>query len=210
MAFATTAAVIGASVAAVGGLTKLGMGLSGRGKRKEEQTAARNEMNKRMSDYKALDTSNPYANMENTMEDLTVNQQQAQFQAQQGQQQRANIMQNMQGAAGGSGVAALAQAMANQGQLATQKAGASIGMQESSNQMAAARQAGSNQLQERQGDARSQDLEMQKTSTLLGMAQQRKGAADQARAQAKAAQMDAVGDIANAGLSFIPKPKEIK
>ena len=144
------------------------------------------------------------------MEDLTVNQQQAQFQAQQGQQQRANIMQNMQGAAGGSGVAALAQAMANQGQLATQKASASIGMQESSNQMAAAKQAGSNQLQEREGDARSQDLEMQKTSTLLGMAQQRKGAADQARAQAKAAQMSAVGDIASAGMSLVPKPAPIE
>ena len=130
-----------------------------------------------MSDYKALDTSNPYANMENTMEDLTVNQQQAEFQAQQGQQQRANIMQNMQGAAGGSGVAALAQAMANQGQLATQRASASIGMQESSNQMAAARQAGSNQLQEREGDARSQDLEMQKNIyiTWYGATKKRRG-----------------------------------
>lgn len=85
---------------------------------------------------------NEYAGMENTMEDLTVNQQQAQFEAQQGQQQRANIMQQMGGAAGGSGVAGLAQAMANQGQLATQRASASIGQQEAANQMAAAQQAG--------------------------------------------------------------------
>ena len=200
MAFAI--AIAGASVAAAGGLSKLIMANSGRRNRIQEQNTAKAEMSSRKADYESLDTSNPYANMENTMEDLTVNQQQAQFQAQQGQQQRANIMQNMQGAAGGSGIAGLAQAMANQGQLASQKAGASIGMQESSNQMAAAQQAGANQLQERVGDARSQDLEYQKTSTLLGMSQQRVGAANQARAQAKAAQMGAVGDIASGGLTL--------
>ena len=183
--------IIGAAV----GVAKLGMALSGRKKRKAEQTAAKAEQQKFKDQYAQLDTSNPYANMENTMEDLTVNQQQADFQNQKGQQQRANIMQNMQGAAGGSGIAALAQTMANQGQLASQQAGASIGMQESQNQMAAARQAAQNQQMERQGDARSQDLKYQKISTQLGMASARKGAADKARADAKAQQMSAVGEI---------------
>ena len=67
-------------------------------------------------------------------EDLTVNQQQAQFQAQQFQQSQANIMANLQGAAGGSGVAALAQSLANQGHIAAQQASASIGQQEAANQ----------------------------------------------------------------------------
>ena len=84
--------------------------------------------------------------MENVYEDLTVNQQQAQFEAQQGAQQRANIMQSMRGAAGGSGIASLAQAMANQGQLATQRAGASIGMQESRIQQIRAGEAGRLQI----------------------------------------------------------------
>ena len=141
--------------------------------------------------------------MQNTMEDLTVNQQQAQFQAQQGAQQRANIMQSMKGAAGGSGIAALAQVMANQGQLASQQASASIGQQESRNQMAAAQQAANIQMQERVGDARSQDLEAQKTATLLGMSQQRVAAANQARAEAKAAQMSAIGDIGAVGLQMM-------
>jgi len=198
MAFITTAAMIGAGAKAVGGLAKLGMSLSGRGKRIAEQKQAKAEMDAMKEEYRSLDTSNPYANLQNTAEDLTVNQQQAQFQAQQGQQQRANIMQNLQGAAGGSGIAGLAQAMANQGQLASQKASASIGNQESANQRMAAQQAAGNQLQEAQGEARSQDLQAQKTSTLLGMSQQRLGAANQARAEAKAAQMSAVGDIAGA------------
>ena len=67
--------------------------------------------------------TNPYAdmNMENFAEDLTVNQQQAEFEKQQGMQSEANIMQGMQGAAGGSGVAGLAQAMANQGSQRAQQ-----------------------------------------------------------------------------------------
>ena len=88
---------------------------------------------------------------ENVYEDLTVNQQQAQFEAQQGAQQRSNIMETMRGAAGGSGIAALAQTMANQGQLATQRASASIGQQEAANQRAAAQQAGQIQTMERTG-----------------------------------------------------------
>ena len=176
-------------------IVKLGMSLAGRGKRKREQAAAKAEQQKFKDKFAQLDTSNPYANMENTMEDLTVNQQQADFQNQKGQQQRANIMQNMQGAAGGSGIAALAQTMANQGQLASQQAGASIGMQEANNNMATARQGAANDLQFRKGEARSQDMEWNKVSTQLGMASGRKGAADKARADAKKQQMDAVGEI---------------
>ncbi len=219
MAF-ITAAIIGGSVAAVGGLTKLGMSLAGRGDRIEEQNAAKIEMDKYRSQYENLDTSNlnanvrnQFTNMENTYEDMTVNQQQAQFEAQQGAQQRANIMSNMSGAAGGSGIAGLAQAMANQGQLATQRASASIGAQEAAIQKLRAGEASRIQLQERVGEQQAETMRLQgaetarglewsKTGTLLGMSQQRLGAANQARAEAKAQQMGAVGDIASAGLSF--------
>ena len=84
--------------------------------------------------YEGFQFKNVYADMENVYEDLTVNQQQAQFQAQQGQQQRADVMNQMRGAAGGSCIAALAQAMANQGQLQAQQISASIGQQEAMNQ----------------------------------------------------------------------------
>tara|TARA_B100001113_G_C21028386_1_gene586812 strand:+ start:148 stop:765 length:618 start_codon:yes stop_codon:yes gene_type:complete len=196
MSFIVAGIVVGVAAA-----TKFGIAYSGRRKRIAEQNKAKAELKQQMANYKNIDTSNPYMNMQNTMEDLTVNQQQAQFQAQQGAQQRANIMQQMQGAAGGSGVAGLAQALANQGQLATQQASASIGQQEATNQRMAAQQAANIQLKEREGEARTQDLEMQKTATLLGMSQQRKGAADKARADAKAAQMSAFGDIASGGTS---------
>ena len=58
---------------------------------------------------------NMYEGMENRFEDMTVDMRAADFQAQQGQQQRANILQGLRGAAGSSGVAGLAQSLANQG-----------------------------------------------------------------------------------------------
>ena len=216
MAFVAVA-IIGASVAAAGGLTKLGVSMAGRRGRINEQKAAKNEMNKMKKEYENLDTSNlaagfknPYANLENTMEDLTVNQQQAQFQSQQFQQSQANTMQGLSAAAGGSGIAGLAQALSNQGMLNAQKSSASIGMQEAQNQKLSSQQAAKNQMLEGKGEMFAQQqrlagaetgrgLEYQKTSTLFGMSQQRTAAANNARRQAKADQMSAVGDIASAG-----------
>jgi len=190
-----------AAATAVGGVVKLGMSLAGRKKRIAEQKAAKKEMEKQKRAFEALDTSNPYKNMENKMEDLTVNQQEAEFASQKAAQNRANVMQQMKGAAGGSGIAALAQQMANQGSLDAQKAAVSIGKQESANQMAERKEAAQIQTKEREGEVKSREWEKDKVSTLLGMAQQRKGAADQARADAMKDQMGAVGDIAKGAFS---------
>jgi len=128
------------------------------GKRQKGIDKAQTEYDTMKDKYMGLETSNlygdvsnPYANMQNTMEDLTVNQQQSQFEAQQNQQNQANIMGSMKGAAGGSGVAGLAQAMANQGSQQAARASASIGQQESQNQKAQADQAGQLQKLDRQG-----------------------------------------------------------
>ena len=194
MGFVVTAAVVGGAV----GLAKLGMSLGGRKKRIAEQKAAKKEMEASKKAYAALDVSNTFKNMENKMEDLTINQKGAQFEAEKGAQSRANTMQSLQGAAGGSGIAALAQQMANSGQLAAQEASDKIATQEAANQKAASKEAASLQMKEREGEAVAQQRQMDKTGTLLGMAQQRTGAANQARADAKAAQMGAIGDIGGA------------
>ena len=83
---------------------------------------------------------NLYEGMENRFEDMTVDMRAADFQVQQGQQQRANILQGLRGAAGSSGVAGLAQALANQGALQTQGIAAGISQQERQNQMLAAQE----------------------------------------------------------------------
>ena len=143
-------------------------------KAEAKEAAARRKADRLKAAYMDMDTSNPYANlksrfadltnpyaslqnqyadMENTMEDLTVNQKQAEFEAQQFSQSQANILGNLRGAAGGSGIAALAQSLSKQGQIAAQRSAASIGQQESRNQMAAAQAAGRLQEMQARGQA---------------------------------------------------------
>jgi len=195
------------------GLGGIIQGLVGRGKRRRAQQDAKEEYDKMIKQYQELDTSNLYAdvenkfkNMENVYEDLTVNQQQAQFEKQMFQQQQANIMQGFSAAAGGSGIAGLAQAMANQGQIAAQKASASIGAQESKINMMRAQEASRIQAAERRGEAQAEGmrlagaetargLEFQQTGTQLGMSQQRLTAANQAIAQSDAALYGGVGQL---------------
>ena len=89
----------------------------------------------------ATGAQNFASQMENTAEDLTVNTQQADFMAQQQQQGLSNTLGSLRGAAGGSGIAALAQSLAGQQNQNLQQASASIGQQESANQAQAAGQA---------------------------------------------------------------------
>jgi len=180
------------------GTSIFGAAKANREKKKAEKEAkkAKKALDAQMEIYKNLDTSNPYLNMENTMEDLTINQKQAQFQAQQFQQSQANIMNSMRGAAGSSGIGALAQSLAQQGQIATQQASASIGMQEAQNQAAKAQMAGQIQAREREGDVYSRRLKQEQAETLLGMEQQRVAAAQQQVGAAEQAKWDAISGAA--------------
>ena len=182
--------------AAVGAATSIASGIIGSGKRKREQKAAQAEFDKNKQRYEGLDTSNLYANMENTMEDLTVNQQAANMANQKNEQNLANVMGGMNQAAGGSGIAGLAQAMAQQATSNTQAASADIAAQESQNQMATARQAASNQRAELAGAESARAAEKDKTETMLGMSQQRLGAANAARDAATASIMGGIGQAA--------------
>ena len=190
----------------------------------QKEEAAKLEVQKQK--YRDIEFKNPYENLENRAEDLKVNTQQADFQAQQGQQQRADILQNLQGAAGGSGIAGLAQALAGQGQKQTQQISASIGQQESQQQQLKARGAAGVQQMERQGDAMVQQAESGKISTLLGMdygalaganegvqqgfANQQSAIAMNAEMKAanRAANMSLAGDVLSAGAKFIPGYKK--
>ena len=100
-------------------------------------------------------------------------------------------MQGLKGAAGSSGIAGLAQALANQGALQTQRISASIGKQESLNQLAAAKGAGAVQIAERQGSQWVQQAEMDRQATLLGMQMGESAGANQASMQAQQNQINA-------------------
>ena len=105
---------VGIGAAVVG--TALGVNSANKAKKAAEkkEAAATAEMNRQKEIFSQLDTSNPYADMENTMEDLTVNQRQYELESQQFAQSQSNILSGLGEAAGSSGVAAVAQALAEQ------------------------------------------------------------------------------------------------
>ena len=198
MSFVIVASV-GLGLAAAGGVTKSIMGK----KQRDEARAEKEQLEKLKREFLNLDTSNPYADMENVFEDLTVDQRQAQFQKEQAQQSQANILEQMRGAAGGSGIAALAQTLASQSQLQAQQASASIGQQERANQLARQQQAGQLQQLERQGEIMSRQAEGQKVQTLFGMKAEDVAIAGRSEQAAQAAMMSGMADITEAGLSAV-------
>ena len=89
---------------------------------------------------------------------------------------QANIMSDLSGAAGGSGIAALAQSMANQGSLQAQKASASIGAQEAANTKLAAKA--------------DQDINMASATEASKMQTMQAGEQSRLDTQSRAADMD--------------------
>ena len=197
MAFVVVGGVA-AGISAVGGIAKAIDGGIKAKKAKKEAAEAQIELDKQKKAFENLDTSNPYQNMENTMEDLTVNQAEAEFTRQQQQQSQANIMQQMRGSAGGSGIAALAQTLANQGSIDAQKAAVSIGKQESANQTAERKEAAAIQSLEREGDLMSRNMQYGKVKNMMGMAADEVSQAKSAQAAGQQQMMSGITDTLGA------------
>jgi len=175
------------------GVSVLG-GIFGSKRRKREQREARKAMEASRKAYMNQEYINPYANLENPYEDVTVNQQQAQFESQQQAQQRANILEGLRGTAGGAGIAGLAQAMSNQAALGTQQISASIGQQETKNQRLRAQGAMQTQQYERYGEEIRRGKEEERIETLYGMDMGRLTAANKARQQARKQMWSGIGE----------------
>jgi hypothetical protein len=157
---------------------------------------------------------NPYANMENVYEDQTVDLKAAEFAKEQSQQSAANIMSSMKGAAGGSGVAGLAQVLANQGAKQAQQASADIGRQEKQNQTRALGESGRLQqidregeqkrdMLEREGERMVEQYDMQKQEKMMDFAMARKEAADQDIDNASAQQDQFISGAISGGVGAL-------
>ena len=178
------------------GAVRFGASYIGGKKRLARREEAQAAYDTSMQDYFSQDTSNLYANLENTMEDLTVNQEAARFQMQQQAQGQANIMGGLSAAAGGSGIAALAQSLANQQAQSARAASIDIGRQEQANQMAAAGQAARLQMAERYGAEQSRALEAQLAGEQFMIDAGELQASEQAIQEARAARTEAIGQLA--------------
>jgi len=136
----------------------------------------------------AAKTQNFYEGMENRFEDLTVDTRAADFQAEQGRQQRANILGQLRGAAGSSGIAGLAQSLANQGALQAQQISANIAQQERQNQLLSAQQGSRIDQMQRAADMQLQQMSIAGAERARGLGISRenliaKGASEQQRLQ---------------------------
>ena len=168
---------------------------------------ARGKVDKTFGEFGAIDTSTNLwegaenkMSLTNTMEDLTVNQKQFELQKQMSQQGAANAMDTFRSAAGGSGVAGMAQAIANQQAQSAQQISASIGQQESANQMASAQQESRNQIAMGQGEMEAQKFKLQGAADARDLSlQQKQGQLSFLAGQQEAAQANK--DYESAGKS---------
>jgi len=193
---------IGAIAQGLGGLMQMQRGKADARIAREAADEAKIELEKQKRLFEGLDTSNPYLNLENNMQDLTVNLKQAEFTRDQQMQSQANIMQQMRQAAGGSGIAALAQTLANQGNIDAQKAAASIGTQEATNQKLAAEEASKIQGLEREGELISRQAQFGKVQSLMGLASGDLRNANQARANAQDQISSGMAGMASGAMNF--------
>jgi hypothetical protein len=196
----------GAVVGIAGGVMKMSAANKAKKEAAAAQKKAKKELDAKKKQYEALDTSNLNKDMINNMENLTINQKGMELENQQGQQSRSNTMDSMKSMAGGSGIAALAQQMANAGQLAAQKSAATIGDQEAANQKATAMEASNVQTAKIQGADASRKLQYDKTQNLMEMAAGEASAAGAAKNQAAMDQASGLSDIGGAitGAAGIP------
>jgi hypothetical protein len=196
----------GAVVGIAGGVMKMSAANKAKKEAAAAQKKAKKELDAKKKQYEALDTSNLNKDMVNNMENLTINQKGMELENQQGQQSRSNTMDSMKSMAGGSGIAALAQQMANDGQLAAQKSAATIGDQEAANQKATSMEASNVQTAKIQGAEASRKLQYDKTQNLMEMAAGEASAAGAAKNQAAMDQASGLSDIGGAitGAAGIP------
>ena len=211
---AANPAVAQIGLAAAPGIIGAVGSLFGRKKRRQEQRAARKEMEAARKAFENIeyknpyaDLTNPYVGMENVYEDATVDTQAADYLKEQQQQSQANILSNLKGVAGGSGVAGLAQQMSNISAGQAKQASMQIAQQERANQQRSmAESSRLDQLQrtgqsrvdvaKMQGEAIRQQQEQARIGALYGLSIDRMDAADTARQTARAGVISGLGEAA--------------
>ena len=144
---------------------------------KAEREIQRKRADIQKAEYRAFEYENPYAAM-------TVDTRAADYQKEMADQARATIMSQFRGAAGASGVAGLAQALANQGTLQARQVSLNIAQQERQNEMAY-----------RTGQQMVQSAEAGRVSTMYAAELGQLAGASQAQQAAYANQMSAIGMI---------------
>ena len=176
----------------IGGLTQVAGSMVGGRARRREQKAANREFQTDRANFRDFQLTNQFADMENVYEDLTVNTQAAEFQA---QQTDAALAQGLDAIVAGGGGGGGAQAIAAAALQSKQGISASIAQQEQQNQAMQAKAAETLQFQDATARDDLQLRQYDRSQQLLNMSSMRKNKADEARAQATQALIGGIGNV---------------
>ena len=200
---------VGAAVSATGAIVQSSQAKDAANAARIEAENAQRDLDEQKRRFEGLDTSNPYLNMENVFEDLTINQEAAQFQRDQQMASQANALRGLRGAAGASGIAALAQTLVNQGAIDAQKTQESIAKQEQANMLQERAEASRIQGLEREGEIISRQAQAGKIQSFMGMAADEvavnRQAEQLAMAQKQEAQQQMISGAAQVGMAGAAK-----
>jgi len=180
-------------------------------RRYEQQLATANaQLDERMDQYeqsKFTPIDPDIMDRENIYEDLEVDMEAVDYAREQFQQQQANIMQAYRGVAGASGIAALAQSLSNQAKEQARETRIDIGKQLADNRKLKLREQAQREAEIRamkianiEGE---RQFELDKMSTLIGVAGQRVAGAQGGVAQASQNRLAAQGQMFSMASSLI-------
>tara|TARA_R100000152_G_C6772069_1_gene198807 strand:+ start:378 stop:1028 length:651 start_codon:yes stop_codon:yes gene_type:complete len=155
---------------------------------------AKKELEAQKRVYASLDTSNPYADVVNPYENMTVEQREADLYNQTFQAGAANTLQSLSEGAGSSGAANLAQVLSEEKKHAAQRSSVLVGGQEKENKIKEREFTAYIQNKKKEGEVWSRNANRDKQATLLGISQRELAAQREKIAASKQAKLDALQD----------------
>lgn len=122
--------------------------------------------------YSNIRISNPYRDMENEFEDLTINQPRANFEKATLQQSQSNILNTLRKSSGAASVSSIAQSLVEQGKIGRQRSVADIENQVNQNQLTSAQQQMELEKLSGSGENMAANFRKQQMAKLMGISQQ--------------------------------------
>ena len=137
-----------------------------------QKKRSKKELDRLRNIYTSINAVNPYLNMENKMEDMTINQRQFQFERDSFQRSQKNILDTLRPSAGASGASSLVQSLVRQREVNEQRISADTAQQEAANVAPALLEKQRLQALEAQGSNIPNIFKEQQMGSLLGATQQ--------------------------------------
>ena len=153
---------------------------------------AEKQMEKLKASYSSIPTYNTNLNMNNVYEDMTINKKQFELESEQNQQNTVDILGELKETGGSSSAATLAQVLAEENRISSQKISSRIGSQEKENNMKKALTDSAIQNLEREGEISARNAELRKQETLLSMSKQERDAQRKIASDANKAKWGAI------------------